>query len=67
MSIRILKSCIKKRGKSKTAVALGLKETNAINNWLARDEIPENQKENVKKLSKLNTVIARFNIDPSEA
>jgi len=50
MSLRKLNSYIKKNGKAKTAVALGLKETNAINNWIARKTIPLNQKENVKLL-----------------
>ena len=67
MSIRTLKACIKKHGKAKTAVALGLKETKAISNWVARNEIPEFHKDNVKKLSKLKIVIARFNIDPERA
>jgi len=60
MSIRTLKSCIKKHGKAKTAVALGLKETNAINNWIARKEIPENQKQSVKDLSYLSNVLPTF-------
>lgn len=51
MSLRKLNSYIKKHGKAKTAVALGLKETNAINNWIARKNIPATQKENVKALS----------------
>lgn len=50
MSLRVLNSYIKKNGKAKTAVALGLKETNAINNWIARKSIPKSHKENVKNL-----------------
>ena len=50
MSLRKLNSYIKKNGKAKTAVALGLKETNAINNWIARKTSPLSQKENIKLL-----------------
>ena len=56
MSIRTLKSCIKKHGKAKTAVALGLKETNAINNWIFRNAIPEGYIEKVKNLKYLEYI-----------
>lgn len=56
MSLQTLGKCIKKHGKAKTAVALGLKETSAINNWLSRKSIPVNQKENVKNLKNLEYI-----------
>lgn len=60
MSIARLKSCIKKHGKAKTAVALGLRETNAISNWVSRKQIPLNHLEKVKNLNKLQFVEATF-------
>ena len=60
MSIRTLKGCIKKHGKAKTAVALGLKETNAINNWIFRNAIPEGYMEKVKSLRSLIDVKAAY-------
>ena len=56
MSIRTLKSCIKKHGKAKTADALGLKETNAINNWIFRNEIPDGYFAAVKSLRFLKDI-----------
>lgn len=53
MSMVKLKRYIRKNGKAKTAVALGLKETNAINNWIARDEIPQKFKKDVKLIDKI--------------
>lgn len=50
MSLRKLNSYIKKNGKAKTAVALGLKETSAINNWIARKSIPKEKRDNVRDL-----------------
>ena len=50
MSLRILKNYIKKNGKAKTAVALDLTETSAINNWIARKIIPESKKIAVREL-----------------
>lgn len=61
MSVAKLKSYIKKHGKAKTAVALNLKETNAINNWIARNAIPESHKENVKNLKFKKVVIVDDN------
>lgn len=60
MSLRVLNSCIKKHGKAKTAVALGLSETNAINNWISRKSIPKVHKEKVKSLPKLIDVLPHF-------
>jgi len=57
MSLRNLNSYIKKHGKAKTAVALGLKETNAINNWIARKSIPATYKEAVKKISHKTVIV----------
>lgn len=61
MGLRKLKSYVKKNGKAKTAVALGLQETNAINNWLKRKEIPEPRKEAVKNLGKTQVVVVSKN------
>ena len=60
MSITTLKKCIKNHGKAGTAIALGLKETNAISNWLSRKAIPVKHKDNVKKLKKLTSITASF-------
>lgn len=57
MSLRKLNSYVKKHGKAKTAVALGLKETNAISNWQKRKEIPEARKEAVKSLPEVQVVV----------
>jgi len=62
MSIATLKTCIKRHGKVKTAVALGLTETSAINNWLARKIIPVNQKQSVKNLKNLESVNAKYTL-----
>jgi hypothetical protein len=50
MSLRTLNGYIKKHGKAKTAVALGLTETSAINNWIARKSIPKERRDNVRAL-----------------
>lgn len=61
MSIAKLKSYIKKNGKAKTAVALGLTETSAINNWLARKSIPESKKSCVKRLKNYSVNVMVMN------
>ena len=48
-----LKRYIKENGKAKTAVALNLKDTNAISNWLARDEIPERYHHTMRHLERV--------------
>jgi hypothetical protein len=57
MSVAKLKSYIKKNGKAKTAVALGLIETNAINNWIARKSIPVAFQESVKNLKHKKVIV----------
>jgi len=53
----ILRRYIKKHGKAKTAVALGSKETNAINNWLQRNEVPEKQVGNIRFLKEFDVEV----------
>jgi len=57
MSIRKLESYIKKHGKAKTAVALRLKETAAINNWLQRRYIPKDKKAAVRNLNFIKVIL----------
>ena len=52
-----LKSFIRKHGKAKTAVALGMKETNSINNWISRGFVPDNKKGQVNFLNNIGQVI----------
>lgn len=54
--VRTLKSYIAKNGKAKTAVALGIKDTNALGNWVARETIPEHRHEAVKDLKRVQIV-----------
>lgn len=56
MSISTLKKCIKNHGKAATSVALKLKDTNAVTNWVARKKIPEKYKDDVKKLKNLQYI-----------
>ena len=63
MSIAKLKSHIKKNGKAKTAVALGLTTTTTIDNWLSRKAVPKNQLEGIKRLSRTTVEVA---IDPAQ-
>ncbi len=58
--LKVLKKCTDLNGKAKTAVALGMTETNAITNWLSREEVPENQREKVKNLKHLIDVTPHY-------
>ena len=53
--IKKLNSYIRKHGKAKVAVALGLKETNAISNWIMRNEVPKKRRKDINLL-KIRTV-----------
>ena len=57
MSVTKLKSFIKKNSKAKAAVILGLKDTSTITNWIARNEIPEKYKDDVRFLAKRKVVV----------
>jgi len=55
-----LNSFIKRNGKVVTALALGLKETNAINNWISRNHVPDMHKESILGLKKQESILVKF-------
>ena len=58
--LKKLERYIKKNGKAKTAVALGLTETTSMNNWLKKDRnIPKRYLPVINDIAKIE-VVTRF-------